>query len=277
VTRDNPQDRFMAAIAEAAPTLPLLAGLYLAGSHGRGSADRWSDIDYVAVAAKQDSAQLAEAWRLLVSSLCRPVLLRTRNFGTILINLVSDEWLRCDLIIEPEEAFRRRLRDELRPVYEARPLLSDLPPGVSAPREADPAALARTVEEFVRVLGLLEVVIGRNEIFTAQAGVALLRDLVRQFLLELSGDNGRSGALHLSRQLSAADMAFLNELAVGGATKDKVLAAHAAIALRFLPIARARCLALKAEWPGPLLGATARILRPILGEETADKLDALAH
>ncbi|MGP1394672.1 MAG: hypothetical protein ACTS3R_04100 [Inquilinaceae bacterium] len=79
----------------------------------------------------------------------------------MLLSAVTDDWLRCDLIIVTPDRFARRSRDGLRPLPDRDGLYDSLPETL-APRQPDPARIARLIDEFIRVLGLVAIVVGRG-------------------------------------------------------------------------------------------------------------------
>jgi hypothetical protein len=124
----------------------------------------------------------------------------------------------------------------VRPLHD----LARLAASLRAPAE-DTAQVARlitqTTEEFLRVLGLLHVGLGRREFVLCTLGAGHLRDHLITLMKAEAGTLGE-GALHLSRSISTADMAVLTGLPVAHPERDSVLAAHLALARAFLPRAR---------------------------------------
>ena len=266
------RDALNAALATAAPGLAAVQGLYLGGSFGRAIADEWSDLDYVAVAAPGDVAGLVDDWVALVSAQTPVVHRMQRVFPTsALVNLITADWVRCDLLVETEERFASRAQDRLAVVFERGPLYAALPAENVLP-PVRPEALTAAVEEFLRVLGLSHLAVHRDDPFTAQWGVALLRDQVRVFVLALEPAAGLSGALTLSRELPEARMALLRDLPVGGPDLAAALDAQQELTRRFLPMARAECAAHDARWPAAFVSATAQALRGVMPDAFCDWL-----
>ena len=266
------RDALKAALAIAAPGLAAVRGLYLGGSFGRGIADEWSDLDYVAVAASDDAAGLVDDWVGLVSAQAPIVHRMQRVFPTsALVNLITADWVRCDLLIETEERFTARAQDRLAVVFERDQLYAALPVKTTLP-PVRTDALTAAVEEFLRVLGLSHLAVHRDDPFTAQWGVALMRDQMRVFVLALEPAAGLSGALTLARELPEARMALLRDLPVGGADLAAALDAQEELARRFLPLARAECADYDARWPSTFVSATAQVLRGVMSDAFCDWL-----
>jgi len=88
------------------------------------------------------------------------------------------------------------------------------------------------------VLGLLPVVVGREEFVVAVSGAGLLRDMLIDVMLEDVAVEDRGGALHLNRLLPADRQQLLTNLPALRATRESVINAHLACASVFLPLAR---------------------------------------
>jgi len=93
-------------------------------------------------------------------------------------------------------------------------------------------------QEFLRVLGLLPVVLGRDELVTAATGAGLLRQMLTTLLRYRAEGDRLSGALHLSRVLPPVELAALAALPPVYAERGSVVRLHLACAAMFLPVAR---------------------------------------
>jgi predicted nucleotidyltransferase len=189
----------------------------LGGSLGRGDADSYSDLDLTFVVA--DPATIDPA--AIIRAATPTVLLRTLPFGVFSI---TPDWLRVDIVVSNG----------------AEPTL------VRAPD------LRGLVEEFLRVLGLLPVVIGRGEWIVASDGAWLLRTLLVQLLLAGNGESVVTGVKRLNTKLTSEQRRLVESLPPIVAERGGAIAAHLATAERFLPCARA----LVRDWPDELERAT---------------------
>lgn len=145
-------------------------------------------------------------------------------------------------------------------IYETLP--EDLPPATP-----DPKRVSYLIHEFIRVLGLMTVGIGREEYVTLVKGSALLRDLLTDLMLEECPLPDRGGALHLSRLLKTDQMALLEALPYPGPKREALIEAHIAIAEAFFPMARRLAIQLSVEWPHRFEAATRQHLATELGIE----------
>ena len=115
--------------------------------------------------------------------------------------------------------------------------------------------------EFLRILGLLPVVIGREEYAVGVSGASLLRDMLIQLMTQDVAVEDRGGALHLRALLPPDRIAAINSLPAIEATRQSVIAAHLAAARHFLPLARDLCHRTGSPWPDALEEALRAHLR----------------
>jgi hypothetical protein len=195
------------------------------GSLTRGTADAYSDLDLVVEVDAPDGFDACAA----LAGATPTVLLRAMPFGAIAI---TPEWLRVDLVVAPHGG--------------------DGGPPVPQPTDVDGLAV-----EFLRVLGLLAVVVAREEWIVASDGAWLLRSFLVRLLLAENGEGLMTGVKRLNEKLTAEQRKLVESLPPIAATRDGVIAAHLAIANAFLP--RARRLA--THWPEALEDATLAYLR----------------
>lgn len=267
LTSDRAVERLRAAFADD----PAMPGLFLGGSHGRGNADEWSDLDFVGVADGDNHARLADRWLETIRAAAPVVHLMRRQQGpALLLNIVTADWLRIDLLLVPPALFvKGRARDGITMLFDHDDLAAALPDTLPS-RAPDPARVRHVTTEFLRVLGLLPVVAGREEWVVATAGTGLLRGFVQELLIEASPVPDRGGALGLGRVLAPEEHDLLARLPYPAAEREAVIAAHAAIARIFLPRARALFERLGLEWPQAFEDATRRRLHDTLGAPATD-------
>lgn len=240
-----------------------LRALFLAGSLGRGDGDRFSDVDLVAVVEREVQESFGARWRAVFEAITPVVFWYSpRGIGT-LHSAVTRDWLRCDLYIVAPDGLGGRAKSTLAPLIDPDDLHAalpdDLPPG--APK---PARVQGLIEEFIRVLGLLPVAIGRGEHVVATRGAGLLRDKLIDLMLEDAALPGGHGALHLSRLLPPEDMACLAALPPARPDRPDV-EAHLAVARAFVPRARRMARDLGLLWPEAFAGAMELHLEAELG------------
>ena len=257
------QGGLIEAIRVAAPALPGLQGLFLTGSFGRGEADAVSDVDLLALADLDDHAALAAAWRTALDAIAPVAHWIERRQPVLLLNAVTDYWLRCDLLILHPMLIGGRAQDALKPLYDPADRHARLP-ATLPPARPDPVRIRAIVDEFLRVLGLLPVLAARDDWFSAAVGAEHLRKLFTDLLLEEVTAPDRGGMLHLKRLLARERLALLEDLPHPGPTRDAVIDAHRATARAFLAEARPLAARAGAAWPDRFETATrAHLIRTL--------------
>lgn len=192
-------------ISTALSRQPSIRALWLGGSLARDQADSFSDIDLIALIADASLGEAASNIETLLALHFTFVLVREHgDEHHRLLNFVADDWKRFDLNIFSKDAIRRSKLRGLRALFDKDGL--DLPVGHGEPPKTEATAeeVDFTVSEFIRVLGLLPVVIHREDLVGAVSGSGLLREhLIRLLQYEQTGRT-RTGALNETKSLSAA-------------------------------------------------------------------------
>ncbi len=241
-------EAFITAVAGQVADDARVASLFLAGSYGAGTADAFSDVDFVAVATPEDHADVASLWRAVVQRVEPVVFWNERRGRSILLNAVTESWVRCDVLIVAPGDFGRRCKAGVRVLFDRAGLYDGLP-DMLPPAVPDAVRVAAITHEFIRVMGLLPVGLGRGEHVLLVKGVALLRDLLCDLMLEDCALADRGGALHLSRLLTPAQMDVLRALPCPGPEREALIAAHLGVAGVFFPLARDMASRLGIAWP----------------------------
>ncbi|MGI9488409.1 MAG: nucleotidyltransferase domain-containing protein [Geminicoccaceae bacterium] len=260
------QNAFIEEISTRITDAEKVRGLFLAGSFGRNAADPFSDVDLIAIAEPKNFSDVTRDWRSLLESIVPIVFWRERGKDRILINSITEGWLRCDLYIQPREAFTGRAQDTVIALLDRDGLFDELPASLP-PRQPSVSRVKFLIGEFIRVLGLLSVVVGREVYVTAAAGAGILRDHLINLLLEAVTIPDRGGALHLSRLLPPEDMRILEGLTIPGAIRAEAVQAHIEIAQKFFPRARELATQLDLVWPEEFEASTKQHLKKHFGSE----------
>ena len=237
---------------------------WLAGSLGRGKGDVFSDVDVLVLASAGRLEDVMARYARDVSMIAEPILMNPL-FGGRVLNVVTADWRRFDLsFIEAGELDR----------YDVA-VLSGLfnrtgrepPCGGSVVYQTAPEHLLKLVNEFLRVLGLLVVGIGREEYVIGLTGVDLLRQMTVELMLEENGvgPTDRGGALHRNPLLTPEQQRELATLAPVSADRAGIIAADIALAQIFLPRARRLAQRIGMVWPHDFETATRRHLQDRLG------------
>lgn len=212
--------------------LEVVRGLWLTGSFGSRTEDEWSDVDMFALVDDDKRDGLVGSWPQFAARY-GPLMLK-QTPGTPVYGHILSGWLRWDLVIGTlhDLAFldKRRVVELVNKDGAAA--------GSPGHRGADLDVVLEMTEEFLRVLGLLPVVLARDEMVTAVSGTGLLRQLLTTLMrYRVEGDR-LSGALHLSKVLPEDQLQALLALPVAHPDPGSVTEAHLACARMFLPVAR---------------------------------------
>lgn len=251
-------DRLTKALGED----PRIQALWLHGSFARGAGDAWSDIDLV---AQVDAADLAGC--LADYAAPRPGLpdrVHTFVVHGCIVSAVTSAWERFDIVFLPEAQIRKAYGADLEPLSAGAARL-DPKPHAGADAGA-PARVEALILEFLRVLGLGPVAIGREEWIVAQQGHSLLRDMTVDLMLE--GNNvprSARGAKRLNAYLTPGQRAALEAIAPPRADRGSLLDSQRAIGRLFLSEAGPVAARLGIPWPEAFEAATRDYLLAELG------------
>lgn len=239
-----------------------IRSVWLFGSLGRGGGDAWSDVDLVAEVDEADRAACLTDYRRGQPGM-PPVVLAMALYGRILA-ATTPEWERFDIsFVSPAEfagmdgGALRRLRGE--------PTLHPEPHSDQSDHRAGERVEALVIE-FLRILGLLPVAVGRGEWLVAQQGDGLQRRLLIDLMVEENGvpPSARGGAKKLNAFLTPEQRAVLEALRPPAAQPGPVTDAAADLARLFLARARPLVDRLGATWPAAFEQATRRHLQTTL-------------
>jgi len=244
---------------------PLVEAAWLAGSLGAGGGDAFSDVDLLLLAGEGGwqalSARLSESLKPALD-----LVLLNRLFGGVVLNAVTAGWGRFDLTLIARDGLARYDAGKLTALFnrgDAAPPVKPAPP----PYRTPPDKLIGMGNEFLRVIGLSPVAVGRGELQLALSGIDILRRLTFDLMLEENGvaPETRGGALHPSRFLTEAQTAQIAALPTIAAEPESLARGTEAFAAVFLPRAKTLAAAIGAEWPQAFEEATRRHLAATLG------------
>ncbi len=249
------QEPFIEAINRDFNDDPLLSALFLGGSFGRDEADAFSDADFVAVVAMEHHADFAAAWRRRVEAIIPIVFWYEARAGGPVYNAIGKGWERIDLLITDSEGVRHRSKQGTRVLIDHAGIYEKLPDTIDW-TGPDKARVSFLIAEFIRVLGLLPVTLGRKEYLTVRAGLDMQRMALFQLLSEEVERFDKGGMLAWSRRLSPEQLVLLEQLPEANLTQQSLIDANLAVAAAFLPRARALAERWDIEWPTQFEAAT---------------------
>jgi hypothetical protein len=235
-------------ITDATRNVSGIRALFLSGSYGNGLADVYSDIDFVLVSEDGATDAVAAIWRNAVAKTGEIVLWWDRTHVPVLINAITADWTRTDVVILKPDQMGSQTQSGLKPLFDYDNIFNNLAERAknSGP---DIEKFNNQVEEFIRILGLLHLAAGREEYINGVLGVFHLRNLLVDLLIEETNAPNRGGTLHLNRLITDEQKDLLISLPPAIPTRDAMISAHLAYANAYLPRARARAALLGMAWP----------------------------
>lgn len=258
--------KVISTITEALEDRLNIRALFLSGSYGNGMADAYSDIDFILVAEDGATDAVAEAWRQAVAATGDIVLWWDRTTVPVLINAITADWTRTDVIILKPGQVRAHAQSTLKVLFDRDGLYEGLaasPPDVAP----NPKRFTYQVEEFIRILGLLHLAVGRKEYINGVLGVFHLRSKLVDLLIAETNAPNRGGILHLNRLITDDQKEIVMSMPPPVPERQAMIEAHLAYAAAYLPRARKRAAAIGAEWPDRFEAVTWSRLGQSLGVE----------
>ena len=232
---------------------------WLAGSLGRGQGDSFSDVDLLVLVEDGTLIEVSSALVARLSTVVRPVHVN-KLFGGRVLNVVTADWQRFDLSFIQREDLARHNGALLESLFNRSG--RTLPVEHERPYRTAPDRLLPLVQEFLRVLGLAVVVVGREEYAVALSGIEHLRRLTFDLMMEENSvaPGRRGGALRRNSLFNAEQRARLESLPPLVAQRASVIEGHRALAELFLPRARRLAAEIAMVWPSDFEEATRRYL-----------------
>jgi hypothetical protein len=234
---------------------PEVRALFLSGSHGAGLEDAYSDIDFLMVASDGPTDEIARLWQKAVSRTGEIVLWWDRQVRPALINAITHDWLRTDVVILKPDQMGGQTKNSLKVLFDHDQIFDALPAS-SQSTGPDPRRTKYQFEEFIRILGLLPLGMGREEHLNGVVGLFHLRNLLVDLLIEETGAPHRGGALHLNRLITDEQKEVLASLPPPVPKRDLLIVAYMAYARAYLPRARKLAKQWGIEWPERFEAAT---------------------
>lgn len=115
------------AIAEELQDELSIRALFLSGSYGAGLEDAYSDIDFLMVASDGPTDEVAKLWRKAVSRTGKIVLWRDRQVRPVLINAITEDWLRTDVVILKPDQMGKQTKEILKVLFDHDGIFDALP------------------------------------------------------------------------------------------------------------------------------------------------------
>lgn len=193
---------FISALTAKSKITSVIRAAWLAGSFGKGMADRYSDVDahlLIDPLALDDFRQNVQAWLHEI----RPLVLFRLMFDGQMVNAMTVDGLRLDLWMHAG-AQAEVMEGHTQVLYAEEGALRWLPKPDTALTQTEAAReLDRAIPEFWRCIAMLPVALGRDERLIGAAGNFLITLLLTDVLCVQSGVRKDRGVKALNQFLPA--------------------------------------------------------------------------
>jgi hypothetical protein len=241
--------------------------LWLTGSLASGAADAYSDVDMRAAVQTEDFATIEAWWPELIERVS-PTVWKRRWPGPAheaIISAISSDYMRFDLVVQSVADTQPRSLEAVRVLFDKDGIAQHF--NLTTPAQYNPlASLSYVVEEFIRLLGMLPIVVGRDDIPIGMEGQMGCHSLLLSLLLMENGiDRMAMGKRHVAKFLTDEQRDLLNSIPPLAATMESIIQDRIAYAQIFLPRARRLMAANQIAYPEAFELATRQYLKDILG------------
>ena len=244
---------------------PKIEAAWMIGSYGRGDNDQYSDFDFCAfVRSPKDVDDTFGNIKLAIANDTNIVFFKVLPFGRTL-NAITDDWERIDITIVDENRIGAMPLNEAKFLFgqeKAEPLMRKYAP---VDHTAEKEDTQTTINEFIRVLGLLPVAVGRNDFVLGQTGAQLLREMLVKLMIRENPENTARGVLSTRKSLSDQQYAVLKNIPPIAADKDALMAVYKYLASEFFVRGQRLTEAQGLTWPTRFVDATKRSLQSKVG------------
>src|SRR5437660_5690499 len=241
--------------------------LWLTGSLAKGTADAQSDVDLRVAVRTEDFVTIGQWWQDLLDQIA-PTVWKRRWPGPpdeAILGAITTDYLRFDVVVQSIDDTRPRTLEAAQLLFDKDDQAKHF--SLTLPSNHDPYAhLAVLVEEFIRLLGMLPIVVEREDVPIGMEGqLALHSMLISLLLLENGIDRTVSGKRHVAAYLNGEQRAILAQVPSLAPTMTSIIEGRVAYGRLFLPRAR-RLMALHGQpYPEAFEAATIQHLRETLG------------
>lgn len=244
---------------------PSVRAVWLGGSLARGEADRLSDIDLVAFVAETTVDDAVSNIEKSLAVEFTFVLVRNRgDEHHRLLNFVTDDWIRFDINVFSVDGIGRSSMCGLQTVFDKDGRDLPIGHGEMPQRAASADQVYFVASEFVRVLGLLPVLIHREDLVGAISGSMLLREHLVSLLRYEQVGQTMTGALNDTKSLTPVAAAAVLALPALHADKSAIVEFNRACWDIFVQRGPAICQRYEVEWPADLVSAVrTRMMRDL--------------
>lgn len=241
--------------------------LWLTGSLAAGTADAQSDVDLRVAVRAEDFATIKQWWPELLDQIS-PTVWKRRWPGSpdeAILGAITQDYQRFDLVVQSVADTKPRTLAAAQLLFDKDGVAQHML--LTAPTSHDPFAnLSFLVEEFIRLLGMLPIVVERNDISIGMEGQLALHSLfISLLLLENGIDRTTTGKRHVDALLTNEQRAVLGQIPSLAPSIESIIQGRVAYGRLFLLRARRLMEARGHVYPEVFEAATKRHLWETLG------------
>jgi hypothetical protein len=241
--------------------------LWLTGSLANGTADGESDVDLRAAIRADAFATVDTWWQELIDEI-GPTVWKRRSPGPpneAILNAITSEYGRFDIVVQSDFDRQGRALEAAHVLFDKDGVAKDF--SFTSGASFDPSArLPFLVEDFIRLVGMLPIVVERDDLPIGMEGqMGLHSMLISLLLLENGIDRMAGGKRHVAAYLNDEQRAVLAQVPVLAPTMESVINGRIAYARLFLPRARRLMEAHDQVYPDEFATATKQHLLERLG------------
>src|SRR5215469_5608460 len=214
--------------------------LWLTGSLATGTADSQSDVDLRAAVREESFATMSEWWSELIEQVA-PTVWKHRWPGPpdeAILSAITSHYLRFDVVIQSATDTRPRMLEAARLIFDKDGIAEQFL--LTSSLQHDPfTGLSFIVEEFIRLLGMLPIVVDRDDVPIGMEGQLGLHSLfISLLLLENGVDRTTTGKRHVAALLNDEQRAIQAQMPPLAPTMESIIQGRATYGRLFLPRAR---------------------------------------
>ncbi len=225
---------------------PEIKAAWLTGSYGRGNFDEYSDIDFIVCI--DNSNKLTDSFECLNHLITQrdDILFVKHMTITHTINAITKHWDRFDVTLISKDQLGSHSQKGNTLLFDHEGIFKSLSQDDIPDIDNKKSQLVYAANEFLRILGLLPVVLGRQDYVISLTGIQLMKDLL---ITLMTLDLPVSGKLSLKKNLLPDDYKILFDMPVIEPTRDAVIALNVYLVDQFLPRAKSLFKKYDLIWP----------------------------
>lgn len=232
--------------------------LWLTGSLATGTADAQSDVDLRVAVRAEDFATIGQWWPELIDHISLTVWKRhwPGPPDEAILSAITQDYQRFDLVVQSVADTKPRTLEAAQLLFDKDGVTQHF--HLTTPSTHDPFAhLPFLVEEFIRLLGMLPIVVQRNDISIGMEGQLALHSLfISLLLLENGIDRTATGKRHVDPLLTSEQRAVLMQIPPLAPTMESIMQGRIAYGRLFLPRAQRLMASRNQAYPAVFEAAT---------------------